>query len=298
MTPNRAPAEAGADPGAQGAQRSAVRWIAIGFTISAVASLALAVVYFLGGQPQLEGILLAVALGGIGVGLGLWAAELLPQGPFVEARKALHDTPADREEAEEAFEGDPEPVERRSFLLKMLGVAVTALGVAALFPIRSLGVRPGRELFKTHWTPGARAVTRAGTPLTVNDLDVGGLLTVFPEGHLDAADSQTIIIRLDEGEYEDPPGREGWAPQGFVGYSKICTHAGCPVGLYQQETRELFCPCHQSIFQVLQGAEPAGGPATRPLPQLPLGFDDEGYLIATGDFPEPVGPGFWDRDSD
>jgi ubiquinol-cytochrome c reductase iron-sulfur subunit len=29
-----------------------------------------------------------------------------------------------------------------------------------------------------------------------------------------------------------------------------------------------------------------------------LGFDDEGYLIATGDFPEPVGPGFWDRDSD
>lgn len=298
MTPNRAPAEAGADPSAQRAQRSAVRWIAIGFTISAVASLALAVVYFLGGQPQLEGILLAVALGGIGVGLGLWAAELLPQGPFVEARKALHDTPADREEAEEAFEGDPEPVERRSFLLKMLGVAVTALGVAALFPIRSLGVRPGRELFKTHWTPGARAVTRAGTPLTVNDLDVGGLLTVFPEGHLEAADSQTIIIRLDEGEYEDPPGREGWAPQGFVGYSKICTHAGCPVGLYQQETRELFCPCHQSIFQVLQGAEPTGGPATRPLPQLPLGFDDEGYLIATGDFPEPVGPGFWDRDSD
>ena len=296
MTPARAPAEA--RPGAEGAQRRAVRWIAIGFTISAVASLALAAVYFLGGQPQLEGILLAVALGGIGVGLGLWAAELLPQGPFVEGRKALHDTPGDRAEAEEAFEGDPEPIERRSFLLKMLGAAVAALGVAALFPIRSLGVRPGRELFKTHWTPGARAVTRAGTPLTINDLDVGGLLTVFPEGHLDAADSQTIIIRLDEGEYEDPPGREGWAPQGFVGYSKICTHAGCPVGLYQQETRELFCPCHQSVFQVLQGAEPAGGPATRPLPQLPLGFDDEGYLIATGDFPEPVGPGFWDRDSD
>jgi ubiquinol-cytochrome c reductase iron-sulfur subunit len=81
----------------------------------------------------------------------------------------------------------------------------------------------------------------------------------------------------------------------LVAFSKVCTHAGCPVGLYQAETRELFCPCHQSAFNVLKGAQPASGPATRALPQLPLGIDDDGYLIALGDFPEPVGPGFWNR---
>ncbi|HYP22826.1 MAG TPA: Rieske (2Fe-2S) protein, partial [Actinomycetota bacterium] len=84
-----------------------------------------------------------------------------------------------------------------------------------------------------------------------------------------------------------------WAPEGCVGYSKICTHAGCPVGLYRAQAHELLCPCHQSTFDVLRGAVPTFGPADRPLPQLPRGVDDEGVLIALGDFPEPVGPGFW-----
>jgi ubiquinol-cytochrome c reductase iron-sulfur subunit len=121
---------------------------------------------------------------------------------------------------------------------------------------------------------------------------------VFPENHTDAADSQTLLIRLSPTEYEGEPGREDWAPAGHVAYSKICPHAGCPVGLYQPETRELFCPCHQSVFQVLQGARPTGGPATRALPQLPLDVDDDGYIVARGDFPEPVGPGFWSRGRD
>jgi ubiquinol-cytochrome c reductase iron-sulfur subunit len=78
-----------------------------------------------------------------------------------------------------------------------------------------------------------------------------------------------------------------------LAFSRICTHAGCPVGLYQSETHLLLCPCHQSTFNVLQSAVPTGGPATRSLPQLPLYVDSDGTLRASGGFSEPPGPGFW-----
>ena len=68
------------------------------------------------------------------------------------------------------------------------------------------------------------------------------------------------------------------------------------MGLYRATTRSLLCPCHQSQFDVLDGAKPFFGPAARPLPQLPLGVDDQGVLVAQGDFYEPVGPAFWDRE--
>lgn len=268
--------------------------IAASFGASALASLALAAVYLFGGQPQLEGVLLAVALGGIALGLALWAKRFLPAGPFVEERDVVPSGSAPRAAAERALGEGAQAVERRGFIVKMLGAALGALGIAALFPIRSLGTRPGRALFHTQWTAGARLVTTAGTPVGPDDLAVGGVLTVFPEGHVDAADSQTLLIRLDD-EYDAPAGREGWAQSGFVAFSKVCTHAGCPVGLYQPETRELFCPCHQSVFDVLDAARPTAGPATRPLPQLPLALGDDGFLVASGDFDEPVGPGFWDR---
>lgn len=275
--------------------RGAARWIGVSFGASTCASLGLAVVYLFGGQPQLEGALLGIALGGIAIGLSLWAKKLLPEGPFVEARDLVpHQTEA-RAEAQAAFESGSRAMERRGFLLKMLGGAFAALGVAALFPIRSLGEGPGRALFHTHWTRGARLVTRTGLRVRPDDLDVGGVLTVFPERYLGAADSQTLLIRLAPGQSELLPRGEDWSPLDFVAFSKICTHAGCPVGLYQPETNELFCPCHQSVFEVLKGAEPTKGPATRPLPQLPLALDPQGYLVAAGDFPEPVGPGFWNR---
>jgi quinol---cytochrome c reductase iron-sulfur subunit len=92
-----------------------------------------------------------------------------------------------------------------------------------------------------------------------------------------------------------PPGPRDWTVNGVVAFSKICTHAGCPVGLYQTDTQELFCPCHQSTFSVPEGARPTFGPATRPLPQLPIGLDDDGFIIALSDYTEPVGPGFWNR---
>ena len=81
----------------------------------------------------------------------------------------------------------------------------------------------------------------------------------------------------------------------LVAYSKICTHAGCPASLYEEQTSRLLCPCHQSQFDILDNAEPIFGPATRKLPMLPIKLDDEGYVVATSDFTEPIGPGFWER---
>ena len=126
-------------------------------------------------------------------------------------------------------------------------------------------------------------------------MPLDGVVTVFPEGHTNAMDSQAVVVRVDPDILELPPDREGWAPEGNVCYSKLCTHAGCPVGLYLASTRQLQCPCHQSAFNVTNGAEVEFGPAPRPLPQLELFVDEEGFLRAGGDFSGPVGPGFWDR---
>lgn len=266
--------------------------IAACFAISAAASIGLTIVYALGGQVQLEGTLLGTALGGLAIGLVLWAHNLMPGGTATQERKSL-DQPTARAEAADTFEDSSATVGRRSFLGKILAGALGALGIAALFPIRSLGEGPGRSLLRTRWVQGARLVTTEGAPVAITDMEVGGFITVFPEDHLDAADSQAILLRVDPTTAIPIEGREDWVPEGFVAYSKICTHAGCPIGLYQPATGELFCPCHQSVFDATDAAAPAGGPATRLLPQLPLTIDDDGYLIAQGDFSGPVGPGFW-----
>lgn len=272
-----------------------VRLAALAFVLSALASLGLAVVYVLGGQPQLEGVLLGVGLGGLAVGLIAWAKHLMPTGPFVQPRKMTLGQAGDLKEVEEEMEESAATIGRRRFLGRLLAVSLGAFGIAAVFPIRSLGTRPGRALFHTSWRKGSRAVTGAGQPIRPADLPVDGVLTVFPEGAVGTEDSQTLLIRLPAGDYRPLPGREGWAPGDVVGFSKICTHAGCPVGLYRADSKELYCPCHQSVFEVLEGAKPAAGPATMPLPQLPLDVDAEGYLVARSDYTEPVGPGFWNR---
>jgi ubiquinol-cytochrome c reductase iron-sulfur subunit len=256
--------------------------IGVAFVVSALASVGLTVVYAAGGQPQLEGLLLGVSLGGLAAGLGLWAKRLLPSGHIVQQRDVAYEDDDARDEMEDDFEEGAGLVERRGFLLRALAVAAGALGVAALFPIRSLGRAPGGSLFATAWTPGARLVTPEDAPVAPGDVPAGGIVTVYPEGHTDAADSATLLIHLVEGD--------------FVAYSKICTHAGCPVGLYDPVANQLFCPCHQSVFDVSAGAAPVEGPATRPLPRLPIEIDDDGFLVARSDYPEPVGPGFWNRD--
>lgn len=274
-------------------QRSHTRGIAAAFGVSTLSSIGLAVVYVQGGQVQLEGLLLGLALGGVSTGLVMWAKNLMSTGQTEEKREVVPPQTSERDEVAESYERGYEEIGRRDFLAKWMAAALGALGLAALFPIRSLGAAPGRALFHTAWQPGIRVVRANGAPVRPEDLPPNGFLTVFPEDHTDEADSQAVLIRLPDNA--TPAGPREWSTNGLVAFSKICTHAGCPVGLYQTQTRQLFCPCHQSAFDVLEQAKPVGGPATRRLPQLPLDVDRDGYLVATADFPEPVGPGFWSR---
>ncbi|MGH2725159.1 MAG: Rieske 2Fe-2S domain-containing protein [Actinomycetota bacterium] len=268
---------------------------AVAFVLAILAGIGLGVTYILGGQTQVEGALLAVALGGLGFGLILWGKRLLRPDQITEARHLGPSPEPEREAAEDALDRGGADITRRRFLVRLLVGALGALGFAALFPIRSLGPGPGRTLFRTQWRPGAALVGEDGAAVTLDTLEVGSVITVFPEGHVGSADSQTLLIRVEPGSLDLPPDRLVGAPEGYVAYSKVCTHAGCPVGLYLAQTQELLCPCHQSTFDVLRGAEPVFGPAARPLPQLPLEVGEDGRLVAGGDFPEPIGPAFWNR---
>ena len=268
------------------------RTAALSFVIAGAAAIGLAVVYWRGGQPQAEGVLLATAFAGLAYGMVTWGNHLMPEGPYAEDRHDFGDAVQ-----ESLFEEDLRGtyITRRTLLLRTLVLAAGGLGVAAVFPIRSLGPAPGRKLLETPWRNGLRLVTDDGRAVRASEVPLGGLVTVFPEGHAGSADGQAVLVRVEPGLIEPVPGRETWSPEGYIVYSKVCTHAGCPVGLYQRETQELLCPCHQSTFDVLQGAKPVFGPAAGPLPQLPIRLDPDGYLRAEGDFSDPVGPVFWRR---
>jgi ubiquinol-cytochrome c reductase iron-sulfur subunit len=272
------------------------RRIAVALVVSTVAALGLTAVYVNGGQPQLEGALLGISLGGVGIAVLLWARHLFPDEEVVAERPPLQSRPEDLEAFRVSFEAGERSFARRRFLTRLLATSLGALGLAALFPIRSLGPSPGRALFQTAWRRGSRLVTEDGEPVRPGDLEVGGVLTVFPQGQTHAEDSATVLIRVEPELLRLPPERAGWAPSGYVAYSKICTHVACPVGLYQETEHRLLCPCHQSTFEVLHAARPVFGPATRPLPQLPLAIDGDGYLVARSDYPEPIGPAFWNRE--
>jgi ubiquinol-cytochrome c reductase iron-sulfur subunit len=268
--------------------------IAGGFVLAIVSSLGLAVLYALGGQTQLEGLLLFLTLFGLGFGMAGWGKYLMPNGPYVQQREALTSTPEERESFVESFVRTGQ-VGRRRFLRRLLAGAAGAFGVALLFPIRSLGPNPGSSLNHTDWAAGSRAVDEFGKPVHVDDVQPGGVVTVFPEGHAGDATDQTLLIRASDQDVVTASSRATWGPSGYVAYSKVCTHAGCPVGLYQQATQQLLCPCHQSLFDVLRGAVPVFGPAPRSLPQLPLMIDADGFIRSQRDFEEPIGPAFWNR---
>jgi len=187
-----------------------------------------------------------------------------------------------------------EEITRRRFLTRLLAGAGAILAAALVLPAFSLGPQPGTDLFRTAWRRGLRLVDSGNRPVRPGELVLDSVTTVFPQGFVGRADSQTLLIKVRPSDLELPTGREAWVPEGCVAYSKVCTHAGCPVGLYRAKEHLLLCPCHQSTFDVLRGAVPVFGPAARPLPQLPIEVDAEGYLAALGDFPDPIGPGFWD----
>ncbi len=279
----------------RGARRAAVA-----FVVAILAGLALIVVYLNGGQTQLEGVLLAIAFGAVGLGLGIWARQIIGHEVVVEDRH----TSGTRGEARRAFEavydeamGEVKVGGRRRFLVRLLTGAGASLGLALLVPLRSLGPGPRNELFFTAWSEGKHVVTIAGAKIRPDEVGPDQVVTVFPEDAVGAADAQAVLVGLREGALVASALAAPTVP-GIVVYSKICTHAGCPVGLYRARAGELLCPCHQSTFDVNAGAAVKSGPAGRPLPQLPIGIGDDGFLVALGDFTAPVGPSFWNLTRD
>jgi ubiquinol-cytochrome c reductase iron-sulfur subunit len=258
------------------------------FGSTMLSGLGLLAVYVAGGQPQVEGVLLAICLGSLGAGMILWAQRLMVTPEVEEPRSRFG--PA---EDIEALQEEAGFSRRRVLVLALVG-ALSGLAAALAIPVFSLGPAPGRSLFETAWRPGKRLVGADGAPVSVDQLPPGSVTTVFPEDAVGSADAQTLLISVGQDLLQLEGQRRDWAPAGFVAYSKVCTHAGCPVGLYREDQHVLVCPCHQSTFDVLRGAVPTFGPAARALPQLPIRLEADGTFTALGDFPEPVGPSFWD----
>ncbi len=182
-------------------------------------------------------------------------------------------------------------------------------------------------LWTSGWTPRFKGETiylaRAtgahdGPPyvkMRPEDMDAGGMETVFPWRESDG-DGTTVesheklsaislgirnpvmLIRIKPSDMDRVVKRKGqesfnWGE--FFAFTKVCSHLGCPSSLYEQQSYRILCPCHQSQFDALHFAKPIFGPAARALAQLPITIDKNGYLVANGNFIEPVGPAFWER---
>jgi len=251
----------------------------------------------------LLGLFMGLSLLLVGYGLVLFTKKLLPHETAVQDK---HDgSHFDRVTAGATLVGGyhNSGLGRRKLIVRSLALMGGGVGLMLIMPLGGLIKNPnkGNPLGTTSWAAGVRLVRDDGTPIRPGDQEPGSLETVFPAvpGGNRQADAATMLIRLrpEQVAVLEPRERyEGFEYGEYVAYSKICTHAGCPVSLYEQETSRILCPCHQSQFDVTQGAKPVFGPATRALPQLPLDVDDEGFFVARSDYIEAVGPTYWNRE--
>jgi len=319
------------------AEKRAERAVALAFTLSGLCGVAF-IVYFCAGKwkwhlpnsaqtfqyfTPVLGATLAGMLLFMGVGLVLWAKWLMPEEEVVQDR---HDEPSTEEdklltEATLLVGLEDTGLPRRSLILRSLGLAGGALATVPLVALVGAMIKKPRSallhtFFDPKWAPaGSKHVPIVYSDwrrVSPDDIEPGGLVTVFPGVHAEVngkngitdAASPTLIIRLRPGQKVKPrkgQGGFGWPAHNpeYLAFSKICTHVGCPVSLYEDKTGRVLCPCHQSQFDIRDGAKPVFGPATRPLPKLPLavevGEDGRQYFVAKSDYVEPVGPGFWER---
>ena len=307
------PRRSDVDPAA--AKRAERQTVAL-FTISVIGTIGFVVAYFAlpldGSVTQLRlsnlglGLGLALSLLGIGLAAVHWAKSLMNDHERSEDRHAQRSSDETRAAAvAELQAGAKDANIGRRGVLK--GALVSSL---ALFPLTialplvgEVGEDWNVSKFKrTLWAKNKRlAIDPTGRPIKAADVTVGSVFHVIPEGLEESeapldekAKAVVLLVRLDPRDIKSEQG-EGWSYDGIVAYSKICTHVGCPVALYEQQTHHLLCPCHQSTFDVADSAKVVFGPAKRPLPQLPITVDDEGYLVAQSDFQEPIGPSFWER---
>src|SRR5215467_5273043 len=281
-----------AGPRNLGQAKRAERLVAALFILSVLASIGFVAAY----------VGLEVAFGALAVGAVIWIRYLMPDVELTEERKPLASSRQQRAEFEETFTEGAEAsgFAKRPLLRRTLIAASVALAVPPIVVLRDLGPLPGTSLRHTVWRRGMRLLVYGpNTPLRPADFAIPGqMITVVPDGYQDNLDAlakaTTIILKFAPGQLQSPTNLN-WTVDGIVAYSKICTHVGCPVALYEQTTHHILCPCHQSTFDATRGAQVIFGPAARPLPQLPLGTDAQGYLIAASDYREPVGPSFWER---
>ena len=234
---------------------------------------------------------------------------------IIEYRHPGGSSQEDREEILRtlALGAEESGIARRPLIRNSLLGAMGALGLVAIIPLRDLGPLPGDKLYHTIWKKGMRVVQDVdGAPIKPGDMEVGQLINGEPaifyeedeegepviegvELQVEKAKAAVIIVRMQPDEIKAAKGRENWGIDGVLCFSKICTHVGCPISLWEQQTHHLLCPCHQSTFDLADNGRVVFGPAARAVPQLPLALDSEGYLVATSDFLEPVGPSFWER---
>jgi len=281
----------------RGGNLRAKRAAMIAFVVAALGGATAAVSDLVGVDtfPSLSGIGLAIALFATGFGLVAWAKFVGFDEHAVEERDPLAMTDGERAALTAQLDESKQEFGRRGIMTGLFALALGMLGVALIGPIGSLDSQASGDRKHTRWRPGVRLATSDGAPVRADVERFDQLITVFPADALTADDSQVVLVRV-QPSLLNARTVAGGAVDGWVAYSKICTHAGCSVGLFGVdsrppiELRELVCPCHQSVFDPLDAARPVGGPATRPLPQLKLGIDDEGMLIALADFDRPVGP--------
>ena len=301
-------------------EKEAERRIALFFGLSIVGSIVAAVSYNL--FPIVPGDLMSTRLNNLTVGLGItigllgigfgavhWAKSLMHGHELVEERHPIRGTEETREEAANIFtQANKESgFTRRSLVRNTLLGALLATPIPAVALFRDLAPaeNPNDLMKQTMWEKGVR-LTRdpSGVPIKASEVTIGSAFHVIPEGLAEMhehkleekAKAAVLLMRLPVEDLNEREDRKDWSYQGIVAYSKICTHVGCPVALYEQHTHHLLCPCHQSEFDVANHCEVIFGPAARPLPQLPITVDEEGYLVAQSDFTEPVGPSFWERE--
>jgi ubiquinol-cytochrome c reductase iron-sulfur subunit len=251
------------------------------------------------------GLTLGLALFSIGAGAVHWARTLMSDEEIADERHPIEASPEVRSKVHADFkQGAKESALGRRKLIRN-----TMFGALALFPLsgvmllRDLGPLPGTKLRHTLWSKGKLLVNmNTNEPLRASDVAVGSLTFAKPEGleehdeefQTEIAKAALMIVRIQPDNIKDKRELE-WSHEGIVAYSKICTHVGCPISLYEQQTHHVLCPCHQSTFDLSDGARVIFGPAGHALPQLRIGVNDQGYLQALGDFEEPVGPAFWER---
>ena len=258
-------------------------------------------------QQLFLGLGLAFSLLFIGFGAVQWARRLMPDEEVIAERHEFRSEEADRKDFVDTVKERAGTVGlgRRSLIKRSLGLALGLVGLTPIVMLRDLGPLPKKQLETTSWAAGTRLVTDPGDrPLRPEDLEVGSVAQVLPalaqgeERTLENIGKDAVLlIRLRPEEFQLDSKRLSWTHDGIIAFSKICSHMGCAVALYEQQTKHLLCPCHQSTFDVTRAAKVIFGPAARPLPQLAITVDSEGYLVAQQGFTEPIGPSFWERSS-